>query len=420
MTSDLPSPALHTTGFSAQSDTKEASVFDTETFTLEQYLALDWNDTSRGIKIPEIGKISNLKSKIRDSRGQIPGLTAVKALESIKEMVDHSHKWHDEESDHGILKPPRETPIRKVETFAEKVEKRIIEDQVNGEKLLKKLETEPFNTTLVKDIQETPKYTRHLKELVSNKTKIKELSMVKLNARCLVILQNKLSPKENDPRSFVLPCIIGNTTVSNALVDLGESINVMPFSMFKRLGLRNPRLVNMVIEMVDRYMQSPKGIVENVLVKFHKFIFLVDFIILDIIEEDKVPIILGRAMLATAHARIDVFGGKILLEVGRDQIVFNANEGATPDLEELLMNDDINGDLGNFLQNNKLLPNFDGPGAIPFSPNRSPSNNQDLVGEFQDAKNKIGIGIDDFIEIDYLWDDLDLGTFTNEQSLKPE
>ncbi|GJS38775.1 putative reverse transcriptase, RNA-dependent DNA polymerase [Tanacetum coccineum] len=106
--------------------------------------------------------------------------------------------------------------------------------------------------------------------------------------------------------------------LSNALADLGANISVMPFSMFKRLGLGNPRPVNMVIEMANRSMQSPKGIVENVLVKIHKFIFLVDFVILDIVEDNKVPIILGRHMLATAHARIDVFGGKISLEVGKE------------------------------------------------------------------------------------------------------
>ncbi|GJT19120.1 putative reverse transcriptase domain-containing protein [Tanacetum coccineum] len=128
-------------------------------------------------------------------------------------------------------------------------------------------------------------------------------------------------------------------------------------------------------------MQSPKGILEHVLVKIHKFIFLVDFVILDIVEDNKVPIILGRPMLATTHARIDVFGGKILLEVGKEQVIFNANEGATPvtvlpvfvlkdfnvidniegleDLEEFLMDDDIIRDSGNFLLDNNLFPNYE-------------------------------------------------------------
>nr|GFA26035.1 putative reverse transcriptase domain-containing protein [Tanacetum cinerariifolium] len=135
--------------------------------------------------------------------------------------------------------------------------------------------------------------------------------------------------------------------------------------------LGNPRLVNMVIEMADRSMQSLKGIVKNILVRIHKFIFQVDFVILDIVEDNKVPIILGRPMLATAHVRIDIFGGKISLEVGKEQVIFNDNEGTTPitvspvciiknfdviddidgpdDLEEFLIDDNLNGDVGNFL-----------------------------------------------------------------------
>ncbi|GKB26802.1 glutathione S-transferase T3-like protein [Tanacetum coccineum] len=77
--------------------------------------------------------------------------------------------------------------------------------------------------------------------------------MVKLNAQCSAVLQNELPHKEKDPRSFVLPCIIGNTTVSNALADLGASISVMPFSMFKRLGLGNPRPVNMDNNLFPNY-----------------------------------------------------------------------------------------------------------------------------------------------------------------------
>nr|GEV26499.1 hypothetical protein [Tanacetum cinerariifolium] len=214
--------------------------------------------------------------------------------------------------------------------------------------------------------------------------------MVKLNARCSAFLQNELPPKEKDHESFILPCVIGNTTISNALEDLGASISVMPFSKFKRLGLGNPKPINMMIEMADRSMQSPKGIVENMMVKIHNFIFPVDFIILDIIEDDKVPIILGRPMLATTHAKINVFRLKISLEVVTEQVIFNANNGTSPltisqvcviddyqliddlggpgDLEELLMNEDINGDLGIFLEENRLLLNFDHQEAIYFSP----------------------------------------------------
>ncbi|GJY37377.1 homeodomain-like protein [Tanacetum coccineum] len=136
---------------------------------------------------------------------------------------------------------------------------------------------------------------------------------------------------------------------------------------------------------VNMSMQSPKGRVENVLVKIHKFIFLVDFVILDIIDDNKVPIILGRPMLATAHTRIDVFGGKIYLEV--DVI---DDFGRPEDLVELLKNDDINRDLGDFLQDNDLLPNFDAPKAISLSPSRLASINKDPFKEFQDSDSNMG------------------------------
>ncbi|GJW49143.1 homeodomain-like protein [Tanacetum coccineum] len=245
--------------------------------------------------------------------------------------------------------------------------------------------------------------------------------MVKLNARCSVILQNELPPKEKDPGSFILPCTIGSNTISNALANLGASISVIPFSLFKRLGLGNPEPINMVIEMVDRSMQSPKGIIENVMVKISKFIFPVDFIILDIVKDDKVPIILGIPMLATAHARIDVFRKKISLEVRTKQIIFDINEKESPtiispvyvinnfsginefeeprNLEDVLMNDDINGDLGNFLKDNDLLLDFENQDIISLSPQ------------------------DDFDEMNDMWDDLDPGVLTNEvidSPVKPE
>ncbi|GJY50895.1 putative reverse transcriptase, RNA-dependent DNA polymerase [Tanacetum coccineum] len=108
--------------------------------------------------------------------------------------------------------------------------------------------------------------------------------------------------------------------MSNALADLGASISTMPYSLFKILGLGSLKPIRMTIEMADRFMQSPKGIKENVLVKISNFVFLVDFVILDIMEDKNVPIILGRPMLAIAHAKINVYGKKISLGVGNDQV----------------------------------------------------------------------------------------------------
>nr|GEX88200.1 hypothetical protein [Tanacetum cinerariifolium] len=199
----------------------------------------------------------------------------------------------------------------------------------------------------------------------------------------------------------------------------GASISIMPFSLFKRLRLGNPKSIKMVIEMADISMQSPKGIVENVLVKISKYIFLVDFIILDIIEDDKVPIILKRPMLTTAHARIDVLGKKISLEVGTEQITFDINERESPavnspvcvinnlskinefdeptDLEELLLSDD---DLGIFLSNNDLLPNLENQETMFLSPLGPASLNDDSSEMFCNPNSNLSICVDDFVEKD--------------------
>ncbi|GJX42415.1 homeodomain-like protein [Tanacetum coccineum] len=262
--------------------------------------------------------------------------------------------------------------------------------------------------------------------------------MVKLNARCSVILQNELPLKEKDPRSFILPCTIGTTTVSNALANLGASISIMPFSLFKRLGLGNPKPVNMVIEIADRSMQSPKGIVENVLIKINKFIFPIDFIILDIIKDDKIPIILRRPMLAIAHARIDVFGKKISLEVGTKQITFDINEIESTaiishvcvinnfskineydeprNLEELLLSDE---DSGSFSNDNDLLPNLESQDTMFLSPPGSARFNNNSSGMFCNTNSNSSISLDDFVEMDDVWDNLDLGDLTNEATNSP-
>nr|GEV09468.1 hypothetical protein [Tanacetum cinerariifolium] len=109
---------------------------------------------------------------------------------------------------------------------------------------------------------------------------------------------------------------------NNALVDLGASISIMPLSMYKRLGIGKLEPINMMIEMADNTKCTPNGLVENLLVKINKLIFPVDFVILNIVEDIKIPIILGRTLLATTHAKVDIFRKLISLEVGNEKVIF--------------------------------------------------------------------------------------------------
>ncbi|GKB81792.1 putative reverse transcriptase domain-containing protein [Tanacetum coccineum] len=115
----------------------------------------------------------------------------------------------------------------------------------------------------------------------------------------------------------------GQGEINNALADLGASISLMPYSMFLRLNLGELKPTRMCIELANKSTQIPRGIAENVIVKIDRFVFPVDFMVLDIKEDRKIPIILGRPFLATAHAMIDVFNKKISFEVGDETITFD-------------------------------------------------------------------------------------------------
>nr|GEV29670.1 hypothetical protein [Tanacetum cinerariifolium] len=130
-----------------------------------------------------------------------------------------------------------------------------------------------------------------------------------------------LPPKENDLGSFILPCSIGRLDFNNTLADQGTSISIMPFSMFKCLGIRILEPIDMVIKVTDDTKCIPKGIVKNLLIKIDKFILLVDFVILDMIEDFMMPVISGRPLLAIAYAKVDIFRKTISLEFGNEKVI---------------------------------------------------------------------------------------------------
>ncbi|GKA60097.1 DNA-directed DNA polymerase [Tanacetum coccineum] len=168
-----------------------------------------------------------------------------------------------------------------------------------------------------------PKGAKVLKDLVSHKEKLKKAaSLAKLSEECSTIIQRSLPQKEGDPESFTLPCLIGPLAVKNALADLGAS-NLMTHSLFRRLGISKLKPTKMSIQLTDRSIKYPIGVYENLLVKVGKFIFPVDFVILEMDEEELVPIILGQPFLTMARDVIDVHEGKLSLRAKSETITFN-------------------------------------------------------------------------------------------------
>ncbi|GJS25226.1 zinc finger, CCHC-type containing protein [Tanacetum coccineum] len=146
-----------------------------------------------------------------------------------------------------------------------------------------------------------------------------------MNVHDSTILEDSLPLKEKYPTSFTIPCRINNICFEKSLAYLEASVSVMPYSTFINLDLGELAPTKLIIELADRTIKCPKGIAENVLVGVDKFVFPIDFIVLDMPKDIKVPLILKRTFLSTAHAKIDVFKKKIALRVGDDKIVFMGN-----------------------------------------------------------------------------------------------
>ncbi|KAL0349885.1 UNVERIFIED_CONTAM: hypothetical protein Sradi_4137700 [Sesamum radiatum] len=107
-----------------------------------------------------------------------------------------------------------------------------------------------------------PSSAKFLKEVFSNKRKWEGGEKVKLNEECSAILQNKLLPKLKDPRSFSIPCTIGNINFDKALCDLGVSVNLMPYSIFEKFGMHELTPTRITLQLANRSIKYPRGIVD--------------------------------------------------------------------------------------------------------------------------------------------------------------
>ncbi|XP_062093602.1 uncharacterized protein LOC133799621 [Humulus lupulus] len=168
-----------------------------------------------------------------------------------------------------------------------------------------------------------PNYVKFLKDILTKKRRLGEFETVALSEGCSAMLKSKIPPKLKDPGSFTIPCSIGGRDVGRALCDLGTSINLMPMSIFKKLGIGEARPTTVTLQLADRSMAHPEGKIEDVLVQFDKFIFPADFIILDYEADREVPIILGRPFLATGRTLIDVQNGELTMRVNDQQVTFS-------------------------------------------------------------------------------------------------
>ncbi|KAF5442859.1 hypothetical protein F2P56_035475 [Juglans regia] len=173
-----------------------------------------------------------------------------------------------------------------------------------------------------KDLYET--FHRYENKYLIRKQKLKGCEKVRVGENVSAVIQRKLHAKCKDPGIFTIPWTIGNTRFEKAVIDLGASINVMPYSLYASLKLGPLNKIGVVIQLANRSNAYPKGVLEDVLVQINDLVFPTDFYMLDMENGDQIaPILLGRPFLKTSKTKIDVHSGTLTKEFDGEIVKFN-------------------------------------------------------------------------------------------------
>ncbi|RDX72689.1 hypothetical protein CR513_47784, partial [Mucuna pruriens] len=210
----------------------------------------------------------------------------------------------------------------------------------SDEELLKMFRKVEINIPLLDAIKQVPKYAKFLKELcIHKRRKIKGsreiggvVSALTKNDELTVGTSQAL-----DPGIFSVPCTIGDYTFADAMLDLGASINVMPASIYRSLNFGDLKSTGMTIQLANRSIVLPLGVLEDVLVQVNELIFPADFYVLDMGEETSEKgstLILGRPFLITARTKINVHVGILSMEFGDILVQFNIFEAMKHPIED--------------------------------------------------------------------------------------
>ena len=254
-------------------------------------------------------------------------LRSGKELEKMKEKNDSNKEEGSPEKEEALEKKKEGADRKDIKgsrlavPFPQRLQKSKVEEQFA--RFLKTFQKLEISMPFTEVVTQMPLYAKFLKDMLSKKRKIVEEGIVNLTATCSAVMKKELPEKMKDPGSFTIPCIIGGVEIQKALCDSGASINLMPLSVAKQLSLGELIPTTITLQMADRSMVKPEGVLEDVLVTVGKFVFPVDFIILDMEEDSQVPLLLGRPFLATGAALIDMQKGVLTLRVGEEVAVFN-------------------------------------------------------------------------------------------------
>ena len=191
-----------------------------------------------------------------------------------------------------------------------------------------------LNIPLLDAIKKIPSYAKFLKDLCTIKRKLGVNKEAFMTEQSTSLIRNNLPPKYKDPGSPTISIVVRNSKLGHALVDLGAIVNLLPYLVYVDLGLGELEPTNITLQLADRSVKIPRGIVKDVLVQVDKFYFPMDFVVLDtqplMNQGTQFPVILGRTFLATANAIIHCRGGLVTLSFGNMTVnlnIFNVIKG---------------------------------------------------------------------------------------------
>ncbi|XP_070026465.1 uncharacterized protein [Nicotiana sylvestris] len=239
-----------------------------------------------------------------------------KVAEPVEEPVVEIESDKEKSQVIGKKRPPAPFPQRLAKHQKEEQHKNFFE-------ILKQIHV---NILLIEALKEMPRYAKMMKDLMSRKFDFQDLATIILTQTCSAVVTRPIAEKLSDPGSFTIPCTIGNFAFAKALCDLGANINLMPLAIYKRLGIGRARLTSMLLQLADRIVKRPFGILDDVLIYVGKFVFPADFVILDCKVDEEIPIILGRPFLSTGRAPIDYETRELKMRLNDEEITFNVQK----------------------------------------------------------------------------------------------
>jgi len=159
---------------------------------------------------------------------------------------------------------------------------------------------------LLLDAMQVPTYAKYLRDILNNKKPLPKTKVIKITEECNEVILNKFLEKKKDPGCPTIDCSIGRQHFEHALSDLGASVSVMPKVIFDKLNHTTLSPTLIYLQLADESICHPAGVAENIPVKIRDFLVPVDFVVLDMEVDKKVPLILGRPFLSNVKADIDV------------------------------------------------------------------------------------------------------------------